>query len=139
VTDACFTYGSLMCEDIMSWVAGTTMQGEPATLHGHARHPVRDEDYPGMVPAACGRVEGKLYLGVTEAVLARLDRFEGEMYERRQVKVLARQGVTPAWTYIFRLAYMDLLMAGDWSFESFLVGGKARFEQRYMGFKSLGD
>jgi gamma-glutamylcyclotransferase (GGCT)/AIG2-like uncharacterized protein YtfP len=137
MTDTCFTYGSLMCEDIMSSVAGMTMQGEPATLQGHARHPVRDEDYPGMVPDARGRVEGRLYRGLSEGALVRLDRFEGDMYERRQVRVLSRQGVTPAWTYIFRPAFVHLLMVGDWSFESFLREGKARFERRYIGFDTV--
>lgn len=139
MTGACFTYGSLMCEDIMSSVAGMTMFGEPGTLHGHARHPVREEDYPGMVPDAHGQVEGRLYRDLTEAAFARLDRFEGEMYERRRVQVHAGQGVVAAWTYIFRPEFAHLLLAGDWCFESFLVVGKTRFERRYMGFAALSD
>lgn len=136
--DACFTYGSLMCEDIMSAVSGMTVSGEPARLPGHVRHPVRDEDYPGMVPDASGQVAGVLYRGLNEAALLRLDRFEGEMYERRVVTVLTEGEAVEVWTYVFRPEFAHLLLAGDWSFERFLSEGKARFELRYVGFDAIG-
>lgn len=134
MSDACFTYGSLMCDDIMSAVAGMPARGEPAVLEQYGRHPVRDEDYPGMMPDAAGRVAGVLYRGLGEDALARLDRFEGEMYERRLVRVAAGAGHIEAWTYVFRAEFAHLLMAGDWSYEAFLNEGKARFMQRYVGF-----
>jgi gamma-glutamylcyclotransferase (GGCT)/AIG2-like uncharacterized protein YtfP len=138
MTDACFTYGSLMCEDIMSHVAGLPLQGEPALLAGYARHAVRDEDYPGMVPLTGVQVAGVLYRGLSEGALDRLDRFEGEMYERRRVCVRDARGLdTEAWTYVFRSGFSHRLLPGDWSFEHFLASGKARFTARYMGFDKI--
>lgn len=136
--DACFTYGSLMCADIMSHVAGQALAGEAASLPGHVRHPVTGEDYPGVVADPAGRVEGILYRGLGEAALARLDAFEGEMYERLAVAVNPVGGETVmAWCYIFRAPYRHLLLPGDWCFEAFLSVGKARFQARYMGFAAL--
>ena len=138
MTDACFAYGSLMCADIMSHVAGLPLAGRPARLTGHARHPVAGEDYPGVVADPAGSVAGVLYRGLDEAALARLDAFEGEMYERLAVAVDTADGeIVTAWCYIFRDPYRHLLQPGDWSFEAFLAVGKARFQARYMGYAAL--
>lgn len=136
--DRCFAYGSLMCPDIMSRVSGLAVPGEPATLAGHARHPVAHEDYPGLVAAPCGRAEGVLYRGLDAAALARLDAFEGEMYERRALRVnLVGGEVVTAWCYVFRERYRDRLLPGDWRFDHFLAVGRARFLARYVGFNAL--
>ncbi|MDD5366778.1 MAG: gamma-glutamylcyclotransferase [Gallionellaceae bacterium] len=138
MSDNCFTYGSLMCADIMSRVSGMALAGEPASLAGHARQPVADEDYPGVTADPAASVEGILYRGLDGSALARLDAFEGEMYERVRVQVnLVGGGSVAAWCYIFRAPYRHRLLLGDWSFEAFLAGGKARFLARYMGFAAL--
>lgn len=135
MTQHCFTYGSLMCEDIMSAVCGQPVHGWPATLAGHARHPVRDEDYPGMVPTAGTLVTGVLYRDLAPAVWPRLDSFEGEMYQRQIVTVTTPAGeALEAHTYLFRPACQHLLLPGDWDFEAFLGQGKQRFTHRYLGF-----
>lgn len=139
MTDACFTYGSLMCDDIMAKVTDQAVHGEPAVLAGYVRHPVRDETYPGMVPDADAHVAGVLYRGLSAKALERLDRFEGEMYDRREVVVRDTSGAeTTAWTYVFRPEFGHLLLLGDWDFDAFLAEGKARFESLYMGFDNLG-
>ncbi|NMG35803.1 gamma-glutamylcyclotransferase [Azoarcus sp. TTM-91] len=131
----CFTYGSLMCTDIMFGVAGLALQHEAAILRGHRRHPVRGEAYPGMVPAAGAQVAGVLYRDVPPAALVRLDAFEGEQYLRLTVKVeLASGRIEDADTYVFRPEFAHLLVAGEWDFDSFLGEGKQRFERQYLGF-----
>lgn len=138
MADCCFTYGSLMCPDIMSAVAGLALAGEPGVLAGHARHPVADEDYPGVVADPNGRVDGVLYRGLDAGALARLDRFEGEMYRREAVRVNLVGETVTAWCYIVRDAYRDRLLPGEWRFDDFLAEGKARFMARYVGFDALG-
>lgn len=138
--NACFTYGSLMCADIMARVSGLDLSGEVAELPGHIRHPVAGEDYPGVVAEPLGVVSGILYRGVDGAALVRLDAFEGAMYARLPVAVRLADGATvAAWCYVFREPYRHLLQAGDWSFERFLAEGKARFLARYLGFAALPD
>ncbi len=137
----CFTYGSLMCEDIMSAVCGTPCtRHAPATLAEHRRHPVIGQHYPGMVPAAGSMVAGVLYLDLPPSVWPRLDAFEGEEYTRERVTVTLADGRSvTAWTYVFKPQYASRLVAGDWDFEHFLLHGKARFEAAYLGFGALGD
>lgn len=135
----CFTYGSLMCEDIMSAVSGAHSRCQPATLEGYARHPVRGETYPGIVAVPACAVAGVLYFGLPAAAWPRLDRFEGEEYERRQVEVALADGRrVPAWTYVFRTACAHRLAEGEWDFARFLRSGKARFMAQFLGADGSG-
>ncbi|MFG6460371.1 gamma-glutamylcyclotransferase family protein [Roseateles sp. DXS20W] len=134
----CFTYGSLMWADIMGRVCGHEVAGEPASLAGHRRHPVRGQDYPGLRPAAGATVPGVLYRDVTEAAWARLDVFEGEEYERVDVVVALADGRTlPAQVYRFRDAFSPRLLPGDWDADAFAREGRARFIARYAGFDAV--
>ena len=135
---ACFTYGSLMSGDIMSAVTGVRAAHCSATLDGYCRHPVIGAEYPGMVARAAHQVCGVLYLDLPPAAWPRLDRFEGEEYERRIVEVALADGtVTRAWTYVFRDELSARLGEGDWDFARFLREGKRRFVSGYAGFDSL--
>ena len=135
---ACFTYGSLMCDDIMSAVAGVRASACTATLHGYCRHPVIGTAYPGIVARAGHRVQGVLYRDLPASAWPRLDRFEGEEYERRVVAVALADGtVAHAWTYVFRAELGARLGQGEWDFDRFLREGKARFTAQYIGFDTL--
>jgi len=136
--DHCFTYGSLMCEDIMGAVCAFPATSLPARLDGFRRHPVIGEDYPGMVPAAGATVAGRLYLDLPASAWPRLDAFEGDAYRRETVEVALADGRRlAAWTYVFKPALAARLGAGDWDFERFLATGKARFTRRFIGFDAL--
>lgn len=129
----CFTYGSLMCADIMDAVTGRPCSGEPARLAGYRRRPVRGEEYPGIAAAPGGEVDGVLYRGVEADALARLDAFEGDMYRRVEVAVMLADGrTTTAQTYLFRPDLAHLLEDREWDFERFVAEGKTRFQARYM-------
>lgn len=137
-----FTYGTLMWPDIMARVCGP--DGMPfapphaATLADHARHPVRGHDYPAMIPAAGHQVVGRLYLDVPEPAWPRLDRFEGDAYERHEVLVTLADGTWHrAWTYLLKASLAGQLDEGDWDEARFEHEGKARFTARYAGFGAL--
>lgn len=136
-----FTYGTLMWPDIMARVCGPDVEpGTPvaATLAGHARRPVKGEDYPAMIPAVGHQVVGRLYLDLPEAALARLDRFEGGDYERHEVLVTLSDGSWQrAWTYLFKPGLAAGLDDGDWDEARFERDGKVRFVARYVGFDAL--
>ncbi len=138
--DHCFTYGSLMCDDIMGAVcAAAPLSPLPARLAGFRRAPVIGVEYPGMVPAADGLVEGVLYLDLPATAWPRLDAFEGDEYQRSEVEVeLADGRRLAAWTYVFKPEHVGRLGEGEWDFQRFLETGKARFEALYMGFDVLG-
>jgi hypothetical protein len=164
-TAACFTYGSLMWPDIMARACGreaAALHHERAWLHGHARHPVMGQDYPGLVPhSGAPALQGVLYWGLTPQELQRLDTFEGPEYERVSVMVLleapaacttadrvlapaqasapasralASASAQQAWVYRYRLEFAHRLGPGNWSEQAFEEQGKARFCARYVGF-----
>ncbi|MBR0566373.1 gamma-glutamylcyclotransferase [Azoarcus sp. L1K30] len=130
----CFTYGSLMTPHIMFDVCGTALSAIAARLSGFSRHPVRGEDYPGMIGNAGHEVAGILYLDVPADALARLDAFEGEQYRRSTVTVRCDDGRhLPADTYVFRSEYAHLLLPGEWDLAAFERDGRARFERKFTG------
>lgn len=134
----CFTYGTLMCADIMAAVCGHAVRGEAATLQGYARHPVRDERYPGIRPDPCANVCGVLYRTLGTDAITRLDAFEGVQYQRCQVRVRLGNGDDiAAEAYVFHPGLQHLLLPGDWSYEDFINRGKAEFMHRYLGFLRL--
>lgn len=124
----CFTYGSLMCPDIMAAVAGRAYRSVPAVLDGYRRRPVLGQAYPGIRPDADHRVAGVLYFDVSAPAWQRLDAFEGEEYQRDRVAVALDEGaVLDAWVYVFRPRFAHRLGAGGWDYERFLRTGKACF------------
>jgi len=133
-----FAYGSLMCADIMAEVVGAQLRSTPAVLRGYRRFLVRDEHYPGVMADAGGMVTGLVYHGVTGEGWARLDRFEGAMYDRKTVPVrLVDETHIMADCYIFRSAFTHLLTRTEWDYVVFLRSGKTQFQQQYGGFKAI--
>jgi len=133
-----FAYGTLMCAEIMATVSGLKPVATPATLDGYSRYRVRAESYPGIVPDPHDRVQGVLYSAVTAEAWRRLDRFEGEMYERRPVEVRPVQGgIVLAHTYIVTDRYRGHLEGNDWDFDDFLEAGKVAFLEEYGGWSQL--
>jgi len=128
----CFTYGSLMCEDIFTAVTGLVMRPEPARLDGYSRHPVIGTDYPGIRPTGHAHVPGMLYRDVPAVGLSRLDHFEGDEYVRESVEVRLDNGtMETAWVYVFHPGQHHRLAPEAWDFDHFLVEGKTRFLKRH--------
>lgn len=129
-----FTYGSLMCADIMHRVAGCRTRSIEAVLKDFFRSGIYGEDYPGIVPRPGAAVTGVLYLNLPKEVVRRLDSFEGRMYERRKVEVVSSEDdIIPAMTYVIKSRYRDRLTHEEWSYAHFLSTGKAKFEKAYLG------
>jgi gamma-glutamylcyclotransferase (GGCT)/AIG2-like uncharacterized protein YtfP len=137
--ESLFAYGTLMCPEIMTEVSGRHYAGHPATLDGHVRRPVIGEAYPGLTSCREGRVRGILYRDVTEDAWQRLDRFEGEMYERRTVEVtLHEKRVIAASTYLVKAAFLHRLGKDEWDYERFLRCGIEDFRRQYSGYREIG-
>ena len=133
-----FTYGSLMCDDIMLQVSGTKPSHQKARLNGFFCSQIHGETYPGIHPDVQHIVEGVLYFDVNQSALARLDSFEGEYYQRNEITVICSpQTEISATTYIIKPQYNHLLTGKTWSFDDFLLHGKKEFEANYVGFKKI--
>lgn len=137
VTDL-FTYGSLMCADIMTAVAGAPLACTPAMLPGYRRFLVSNEQYPGVIADETGTVPGIVYHALTPEHWSRLDVFEGVCYDRRLVTVRSAQAPeAQVYCYVFRPECHHLLTTIEWDYAAFLRSGKQIFQSRYCGFKTL--
>ena len=133
-----FAYGTLMCEDIMRDVSGCRLSQVPGVLKGYSRRSVKGEYYPGILPDEEGRVAGIVYSHVPDSAWDRLDRFEGEMYDRLTVLIELSNGATlHAGTYVVKPEFQDHLESSDWNFADFLRHRKADFQEHYEGFQLL--
>ena len=127
-----------MCPDIMENVTGYLPAGVPATLPGYGRYRIVGEEYPGMVPSPGGETPGVVYLDVSKEGLARLDQFEGDLYQREKVEILLQDGRRiEADTYVVKPEHHACLKSEAWDFEAFLKEGKAAFTRSYEGYDAI--
>ena len=120
-----FCYGSLEFAEVMRRVAGRVFPHEPARLEGWARNRFRGRAFPGLRPRGWACTPGTLWRGIDEAAAERLDRFEGELYERRSLPVRTRSGVTvTAQVYVTAPAHLDRLSHEPWD--------RARFQRETL-------
>ena len=115
-----FTYGSLMFDEVWRGVVGRPGVSVVGTLADHEAWKIAGEVYPGLYPAPGRQVAGRVWLDVGLDELARLDRFEPAIYERRTVVVRLPTG-EPAEceTYMIRTESRDCLLAEPWDREGF--------------------
>jgi gamma-glutamylcyclotransferase (GGCT)/AIG2-like uncharacterized protein YtfP len=115
-----FTYGTLVFPEVMEAVAGRAFVSLAARLAGYGRVCVRGAVYPGARADATATIDGVLYLDVGRDALERLDRFEGELYERCPVRVLLEDRSTcAAQVYVVPAAMEDRLERTPWDLEGF--------------------
>lgn len=131
-----FTYGSLMCSDIMFKVAGCQLDFREAILNNFFRSKVQDQEYPGILPRQNASVPGILYFDLSLEAINHLDVFEGELYQQQEVEVITEnQGPTTAMTYVIKPQYRQILTGEEWNFNYFLAFGKKKFQETYFGFQ----
>jgi len=98
-----FAYGTLLVPEVMEIVAGRRFAAEPARLADHRRRMLRGALYPAVLPARGETTDGLVYRALDARALARIDRFEGEIYERRALPVALASGADcEAFVYVLR-------------------------------------
>lgn len=125
-----FAYGTLMIPEIWTAVTGSESVGEPATLRSHARLLVAGADFPGLVVSndPNRRVAGCLYRDLDESLFQRLDRYEDDFYQRRQVNVDCATGEQLACqTYLVPREHHHLLSDSEWNPETFRANALSRY------------
>ena len=131
-----FAYGTFMCEDILLAVTGHRFNRTPGFLRDYRRRAVKGEVYPGILPERDGVVEGIVYRDLPDTAWARLDAFEGEMYQRQIVSVNLADD-TPRGVHLCRQAgFLRMARHGANADLKILQSGKKTFETHYFGFKA---
>lgn len=116
---ALFCYGTLRCPEIMEKVIGYRPPGTPATLPDYFCGRIRDEVFPGIRPLAGSSVLGELFM-LKARDLAALDRYEGSLYQRRQLSLTSEGGETRAYTYVTKPAHYALITPEAWDLTTFI-------------------
>jgi gamma-glutamylcyclotransferase (GGCT)/AIG2-like uncharacterized protein YtfP len=112
---AVFTYGTLAIPSVMEAVTGHRFRSRETELDGFVRLRLRGRIYPAAIERPGSRIAGRVYEDVDPATLARLDRFEGRSYERREAPVLLPGGgEVPANLYVLAPAGHGELLEEPW-------------------------
>lgn len=77
---------------------------------------MRHEVYPGIRALPGGCVSGRVFAELSDAELERLDRYEGQAYERL---LCALADGSRAWTYVVRGPWLSKLSDEPWDLEVF--------------------
>lgn len=126
--DRLFCYGTLQSPLVMKAVTGQAYSGQEATLQDWARYRVRGSEYPGIIREQNSVVTGKVYWGMDQQAIGKLDAFEGDKYERVIVKVTMADGsLEEAYAYAIREDCKKLLSEDPWDFDRFLQNGLEKF------------
>lgn len=128
---AVFTYGSLMYDAVWGALVPAGGRSVGARLEGWRRHALREATYPGIVPAQGHRVEGRLWLEVAPAGLARLDAFEGSEYRRETVRVQPLDGSAACDAEVWAWLDGGRLLDHDWDARAFERDHLAGFARRH--------
>ena len=111
-----FTYGTLMIPEVMYAVTTRKFRFKNAVLRGYARFTVKGESYPGIIPVTDAVTEGIIYFDVDELSLERLGAFEGDLYQRKPVRVETKEReIRDAETYVIRPEYRGCLSSSEWN------------------------
>ncbi len=121
-----FTYGSLMFDAIWESVCLGQYSKRDAVLTGYARYCVSGESYPALIPETGGQVAGKLYVGVNEEDLQRLNQFEGNEYVLRTIEVDGEPFSFYEFIAIKRLEKLE------WDVEYFEKVGLPAFQKKHV-------
>jgi len=116
-----FAYGTLEVPAVMEAVTGRRFPACEASVQGFARQQLRGRVFPGAIESPGSLLAGRLYEDVDQGTLARLDRFEGRLYERRAVRAqLAAGGERLAELYLLAEQGRGQLLAEPWDRDTFV-------------------
>ena len=120
MTSALFAYGTLRHPVIVHRILGRIPEQEEVELEGFVRYRIRGADYPGIFPQSDSRVNGTRFPGITPEEWARLDHYESDLYERREVEILHTDGSrSRAFAYILPPANESACTEEPWDLDTY--------------------
>lgn len=131
VGHALFAYGTLMFGDIRAAVTGRRLRPEKAVLPDYRRQRIGDLAVPAVQPWVGEAVEGLVLFGLDRSILARIDDYEGDLYERQLVRIGSRGGGRLAYCYVAS-ARARALLGEEWSPQVFARRDKADYVRRQL-------
>jgi gamma-glutamylcyclotransferase (GGCT)/AIG2-like uncharacterized protein YtfP len=110
-----FAYGSLMFPAVWCQLVAAPKESHMAFLPKVSRRLIFLDTYPLLIPDADSiGIVGKIYCGLSDTDLARLDWFEGEIYQRIEVDVRIEHQWVRCQTYISKIEFRLLALQDSW-------------------------
>jgi gamma-glutamylcyclotransferase (GGCT)/AIG2-like uncharacterized protein YtfP len=132
-----FAYGTLEIPALMEAVTGRRLPEREGVVRGFERRRLRRRPYPAAIPAEGAELPGRVYEGIDAATLARLDRFEGALYERRRVSAETAGGVRlEAELYVLAPGHGGELLPEPWERDTFVARHLAEWLARCNAFRA---
>ncbi len=122
-----FAYGTLMFPAIIESVIGRIPHCRPAAIEGYRRLEVAGESFPGLIKENHHKVEGLLYLEISEDEWERLTAFEDDFYELVEVTVLCSGADMLALAYVVPPSRKSVLSEKAWNPEFFCTNQLLHF------------
>jgi gamma-glutamylcyclotransferase (GGCT)/AIG2-like uncharacterized protein YtfP len=119
-----FAYGTLEVPAVLAKVTGRMHVARAALLSGFSRYLLARYPYPAMIADPAGSIAGSVFLDLDAAAFARLDAYEGDLYERCQLSVTVGDALLQAQSYVLRGEFHELLSAAPWD--------RHEFERRHL-------
>lgn len=114
-----FAYGSLQIDRVQEFLMGRVAEDQvPAVAHGFLRRVVRGKDFPGLMEGD-GETDGMLLYDVSKSDYSRMDAYEADFYERREIEVVAKGKACQAWAYVVPAEFTHLLSFDPWHLNMF--------------------
>lgn len=114
-----FVYGTLQLPDRMQALIGRIPPSKAAQLVGFRTGLVARADFPGIVPCPDAVTTGLLLGSLNAEDLARLDAYEGELYQRVSIQVQTVSGPCSAWVYQIVPWARDRVTREPWTIEGY--------------------
>jgi gamma-glutamylcyclotransferase (GGCT)/AIG2-like uncharacterized protein YtfP len=115
-----FCYGTLLFPEVLRAVAGVAPPPRSATARGWGRYRVHGEVFPGVIAQPGASTRGAVFDGIDAPALARLDAFEGELYQRVPLEVELDDGTrATAWCWVMAPGREAVLTREPWDPEDF--------------------
>lgn len=108
-----------MYEEIWRHLIKGKFKKSKAVLSGYKRLNILNETYPGITKQEGSNVNGILVEDLNSNHIKLLDDFEGDLYKRDTVSVLANQNTVKCDVYVIKEKYKHLLSESPWCEETF--------------------
>lgn len=134
MSQALFCYGTLLVPEVMQAVTGQRFPGQPARLPGYVCEALQGEAFPGIRPRQDAVTEGRVFTGLGERDLRRLDAYEGKLYLRQSLELmLDNNEIRTAWVYVLAPAQYPRLSGQAWDLAHFRRRHLANYLARLNG------
>ena len=112
-----FTYGTLMHPSVWKIIGHENCPSAKALLRHYSARCLDGLEYPGLIEEQNATVQGILYFNLNETDMEKIDRFEGDAYERIGVTAWINNTEVEAQTYLY-IGDDHIIKSEEWAYQN---------------------